>query len=183
MFINSLILAISSSIDSLGIGMTYGLKNTKLSLKSKVILFIISITVTIFSVLLGSSLRNFLPTFVAKFIGSSILIILGIIIIIQGIKNKEDFDFNKSNTIEPSEAFALGIALSLDSLCIGIGGSIFGLNISIFPIFVAILQLLFIDFGIFMGKKIIHLTKIPNSIWSILSGILLILIGTIKFKF
>ena len=31
MFINSLILAISSSIDSLGIGITYGIKNTKIT--------------------------------------------------------------------------------------------------------------------------------------------------------
>ena len=35
MFISSLILAISSSIDSLGIGITYGLKNTRVSLLVK----------------------------------------------------------------------------------------------------------------------------------------------------
>ena len=31
MIINSLILAVSSSIDSLGLGITYGIKNTKIS--------------------------------------------------------------------------------------------------------------------------------------------------------
>ena len=35
MLINSIILAISSSIDSLGIGITYGIKNTKISSKAK----------------------------------------------------------------------------------------------------------------------------------------------------
>ena len=40
--VNSILLAISSSIDSLGIGVTYGIKNTKISKLSKIILFVIS---------------------------------------------------------------------------------------------------------------------------------------------
>ena len=43
--LNSFILAISSSIDSLGIGITYGIKNTKISLLGKIVLFTISLTV------------------------------------------------------------------------------------------------------------------------------------------
>ena len=42
MFINSLILALSSSIDSLGIGITYGIKNTRISYMAKIVLFVIS---------------------------------------------------------------------------------------------------------------------------------------------
>ena len=34
--VNSILLAISSSIDSLGIGVTYGIKNTKISKLSKI---------------------------------------------------------------------------------------------------------------------------------------------------
>ena len=41
MFINSLFLAISSSIDSLGIGITYGIKGTKISYIANFILFLI----------------------------------------------------------------------------------------------------------------------------------------------
>ena len=48
MIINSLILAVSSSIDSLGIGITYGIKNTKISLIARFILFIISFIISIF---------------------------------------------------------------------------------------------------------------------------------------
>ena len=46
---NSLILALSSSIDSFGIGITYGLKSTKISLLGKIILFVISIFTNYFS--------------------------------------------------------------------------------------------------------------------------------------
>ena len=42
MIINSFLLAISSSIDSLGIGITYGVKNTRISNQAKIILFLLS---------------------------------------------------------------------------------------------------------------------------------------------
>lgn len=183
MLINSLILAISSSLDSLGIGITYGLKNTKLSFISQIILFVISIVVTTFSIYLGGLLKNFLPEIISKIIGAGILTILGVSIIIQSSSKSSSFDFNNSNVIDPFEAITLGIALSLDSLCIGIGGSIFGLNVSLFPILVALLQLVFLGLGNFLGRKLIKICNIPSSIWSIISGVLLIIIGFLKFKY
>lgn len=56
MFFNYVALAISASIDSLGIGITYGLKNTKIVFSAKLVLFIISIIITAFSMLLGNFL-------------------------------------------------------------------------------------------------------------------------------
>ena len=50
MFINSLILALSSSIDSLGIGITYGIKNTRISYMAKIVLFVISFFISFLSV-------------------------------------------------------------------------------------------------------------------------------------
>lgn len=182
MLINSLLLALSSSIDSLGIGITYGIKNTKITLLSQIILFIISIFVTTISITLGSILKSFLSDNFSKIIGSGILICLGIIIIFQTKEKSGSFDFNQSNIIDPSEAIALGVALSLDSLCIGIGGSIFGLEISVFPILVAVLQILFLNLGNFSGRKLIKIMNIPHSFWSILSGTFLILIGIVKSK-
>ena len=41
MVLNYLFLAISSSIDSLGIGLTYGIKNTKITILAKLIIFIV----------------------------------------------------------------------------------------------------------------------------------------------
>lgn len=182
MLINSLILALSSSIDSLGIGITYGIKNTKITVYSQIILFIISVFVTTISIMLGSVLKSFLSDIISKIIGSGILILIGIIIIFQTKDKSSSFDFNHSNIIDPSEAIALGIALSLDSLCIGIGGSIFGLNITLFPLSVAVLQLLFLNLGNFFGKRLIKFVNIPSGIWSIFSGGLLILIGIVKFR-
>ncbi len=182
MLISSLLLALSSSLDSLSIGITYGLRNTKISKSSQIILAIISIIVTTISIMIGGILKNFLSDIISKIIGSSILMLLGIIIIVQSRSNSSSFDFNNSNIIDPSEAVALGIALSLDSLFIGIGGSIFGLNISLFPILVALLQLFFLNLGNSLGRRLIKIANIPYDVWSTLSGVLLILIGIAKLN-
>lgn len=58
MFINSLILALSSSIDSLGIGITYGIKNTRISYMAKIVLFVISFLISFLSVCFGDILKN-----------------------------------------------------------------------------------------------------------------------------
>ena len=188
MLLNSFIFAVSSSIDSLGIGITYGIKNMKISFFSKFILFIISISITYFALFLGNLLSNVLSDFFTIIIGSGILIFMGVYIIYEALRTKRnDFnifnnpissDFNHSKTIEPKEALFLAIALSLDSF--GIGGSIGSINLVFFPIFVSILQLFFICSGIWLGENINNLYKLPENIWSVISGILLIGIGIVK---
>ena len=189
--LNSILLAISSSIDSLGIGITYGIKNTKISLVGKIILFIISITITYISIFLGNFIQNIFPSFLTKLIGSGILILMGIYICFEALKNRSNSsnvfnnpissDFDNSKIIDSKEAIFLAIALSLDSLCIGICGSIIDINLFLFPFLVSIFQLFFLSIGTFIGIHINTFYKLPQNIWSIISGILLILIGFFRF--
>lgn len=215
MFINSFILAISSSIDAFGIGITYGIKNTKISYISKVVLFAISFVISIISIWFGDMIKNIFSDSIIRFIGSSILILMGIFICFQSIhkekssnkftditnlneekvysffinflgitikiiKNPSYSDLNNSNTIEPKEAFFLSLALSLDSFCIGTCGSIIGINSIAFPILISSFQLVFLQFGNLLGRKLHSFTKLPQNIWSFISGILLIIIGIIR---
>lgn len=222
MLINSLFLAISSSIDSLGIGITYGIKNTKISYIGKIILFIISFLVSIISIWFGNSIISIFPTFLSASIGNILLILMGFFIMFQSlkkdkkdislastltpskptleaekeqvyhffirflgitiqiIKNPINSDFDNSKLIDAREALFLGLALSLDSFCIGIGGSIIGINISLFPLFISCFQLIFMSIGNWLGRKLHQLSFIPANLWSIISGFLLISIGIIK---
>lgn len=188
--LNSLILAISSSIDSLGIGITYGIKKTKISLVGKIILFIISLLTTYLAIFLGNIIQSIFPIFLTRLIGSGILIFMGIYICTEALKEIKSFsnifnnpissDLDNSKIIDLSESIFLAIALSLDSLCIGIGGSITDINLTLFPLFVSILQISFLITGSFLGIHINKFSKLPQNIWSILSGILLIIIGIFK---
>ena len=187
MLLNSFILAISTSIDSLGIGITYGIKNIKISCFGKIILFAISFLVSSISIWFGNFLIAIFPTFLSHFIGSFILIIMGIFMVFQAIKDFSNsslpFDFDFSQSIDAREALFLALALSLDSFGICIGGSIIGMNITVFPFLISAFQLCFMSLGNFIGRKLHHFTHFPNNLWSIFSGILLALIGFLKFFF
>lgn len=189
--LNSILLAISSSVDSLGIGITYGIKNTKISLIGKIILFIISITITYLSIFLGNFIQTIFPNFLTKLIGSSVLIVMGIYICFEALKKKGNSsnvfnnpissDLDNSKIIDSKESIFLAIALSLDSFCIGICGSIIDINLVLFPFLVSIFQLFFLSIGTFIGIHINKFYKLPQNIWSVISGILLIIIGFVKF--
>lgn len=185
MFINSFFLAISSSIDSFGIGITYGIKNTKISKLSTFILILISLFTSFISVLLGGVLSNILPSNYINLFGGSFLFILGIFVIIKGFLdsnniNNNYYDFNNSNLIDPKEAIFLGLALSVDSLGIGISSGLLNSGSFIFPILVTVFQFTFLNAGILFGKRIYFLCNISNFVWSCISGLLLILIGIIR---
>lgn len=188
--LNSLILAISTSIDSLGIGITYGIKNTKISLIGKIILFSISFFGTYFSIFLGDFIQQIFPNILTKLFGSFILIFMGIYICFEALKSKETYsnifnnpissDLDNSKIIDSKESLFLAIALSLDSLCIGIGSAISDINLTFFPLLVSLFQIGFLSLGTFLGTHINKIYKLPHNIWNILSGLLLIFIGFIK---
>ncbi len=90
MLLNCFLLAICVSIDSLSIGITYGLKNTKISFGAKCILFCISIIITTFSVFLGSSICKVFPSYISCAIGSILLCLMGVWIIVQAITKNKD---------------------------------------------------------------------------------------------
>ena len=189
--VNSILLAISSSIDSLGIGITYGIKNTKISKLGKIILFIISLITTYISIFFGNIIQFIFPNTFTNFLGCFILICMGIYICFQASKKEKDSknifnnpissDLNNSKIIEPQEALILAIALSLDSFCIGISGSMADINLTLFPFLVSAFQLFFLSLGSYLGIHIRNFCKLPANIWSIFSGLLLIFIGFLKF--
>lgn len=181
MIFNTFFIAISSTIDSLGIGITYGLRKIKLSHVDKIILFSISIFVNIFSGFVGYILKSNFSTNICEYIGSALLLCMGIFIIIQSNNKEFSFDFDKSKDISHNEALWLGFALSLDSLCIGIGASTIGINIFIFALLVAVFQYVFLVLGNCLGIHLSYFNKVPQDTWSKISGIILILIGLFKF--
>lgn len=211
MFINSLFLALSASIDSLGVGISYGLKKTKINIHAFIILFFLSLAITSFSISLGNIITSFISPNVTKIIGSIMLILIGIFIIYEAILPKEkdkkkilpkhkeynifikflgitiniikdpiSSDIDNSNKIDLKEAIFLGIALSIDSLSIGFGASAIGINTLIFPILISIFQIMFLNIGRILGRKINNISNLPKNTWSIISGILLMSIGICK---
>ena len=178
MLINSLILSLSSSIDSFGIGITYGIKNTKISYFAKFILFAISFGISVLSICFGSLIKNIFSDAITKLLANLILIGIGIFVCFQ---DPSSSDLDCSNSIDSKEALILGFALSLDSFCIGTCGSVLGIHFLLFPLFISTFQFIFLSVGNRLGKKLYRFRYLSDRIWSVISGLLLILIGIFRF--
>ncbi len=178
MFFSTILLALSSSIDALGLGITYGLKNTKISKSAYIILVLIFSSTATLSLIAGNIIKNYLQESVANFIGSFFIVCIGIFIIIQAFrqKKKEKVPGNVNN----KDAILLGLALSIDSFGVIIGGIIAGISNNYFPIFISGFHLVLLLFGNFLGKKISKLEFFPDIVWSLLSGITITIIGILK---
>ncbi len=181
MIINTLILSFISSLDAFGIGITYGLKNIKFSFFSQFVFFFVALISTTFSIFLGNIFKNFLSSEFTNFVGAIIIIGIGIYTIFDCLKKQKDFDFDKSNDINIKEAIALSLSVTADSLCIGLGGSLIGINNYLFPVLVSIFHLCFLLVGDILGENLINIGKIPHQLWNIVSGVILIVIGACRF--
>lgn len=207
MFLQLLFLTLALSIDSLGIGISYGVRKIKFNPTSFLIISLISLAFSSLSLSIGSAISIIFSEKVTSFISILILIILGLFIIKKGlekndtiekdvknysvfikclgitinvIKTPSSCDLDNSMKIDPKEAFYLGIALSVD--CIGVGiaaSSLLKIYANLFPAFIMLFQLAFLYFGMIIGKKL-KFKNLDESKLSILSGLILIFIGGIR---
>ena len=95
MLLTIILLAFSLSLDALGVGLIYGMRKIKIPFHSKLLICFFSILYSGCSILLGRTMANLLSPMVAKLIGLSILILMGVWIIIQALVK---------NTPEPASA-------------------------------------------------------------------------------
>jgi putative sporulation protein YtaF len=204
-----LILALALSVDAFGIGLTLGVRGIRISNGAKVIISCQAISITFLALVLGDILRKLLPYVLSKYLGTLLLIFLGVWIIFQSkkkqkprtkklsssanlcifiknlgitiqiIRTPQTCDLDKSETIDTLEALYLGFALSIDAFGAVTGAGIIGGFTRLLPFTVALLQILLLALGMHTGKLIKSLYCIDESLWTFASGILLIAIGLI----
>lgn len=177
----SLLLALSLSVDALGIGISYGLRKIRTTAGAKVIICIISFLFTAAAISAGNIILMFIPPFAAKLCGGIMLGVLGLYIIFSNLlKKPETFDTDSSKYIDMKEAIFLGAALSVDSIGTGICSAVAGVSSFIIPVAAALFQLLFLCAGSFLGSKIVKLKSLPCGIFVVISGLLLVIIALIR---
>lgn len=111
------LLAISLSLDALGVGLVYGIKKIKIPLTSKLIICLFSIFYATLSLLLGKSLSYILTPTISKLVGVSILISMGLWLIIQALfksnSNTEDKLLEKEKTLLKVFIKSFGITIHI----------------------------------------------------------------------
>ena len=179
--ISCILLAISVSIDALTLGITYGIKHSKITKISNLIVFSIAFVSTSIAIFLGNHISRLFSPLVATLVGPVLLIFLGIYSIYNSFnKNTEDYDLDHSNSIDKNEAILLALAVSTDASCVGLSCGIIGITGFVYPLFAALFHTIFINCGNIIAYSASKRIKLSDKCLSIFSGIVLILIGLIR---
>jgi putative sporulation protein YtaF len=209
MWLQLIFLAFAVSLDGFGVGLTYGMKKMKIPFASIAVIACCSAISLGISMTIGEFLSRLISIYAAQKIGGSILVLLGCWVLYQFFKPQRQMDeplaekiiinfeikslgvvinilrkplsadFDKSGTINGIEAFMLGFALSLDALGAGLGAAMIGISPIVLSICIAVMSSLFIWAGL-QGGKTLAANQIVQKL-SFLPGILLIIIGFMKF--
>lgn len=180
--LNCILLALSVSIDALSLGVTYGIKNSKISKFSNIIIFLIALVSTSLAMFLGILVSIVFSPKLGTTIGSVLLILLGIYIIYKVHSSNDDtnFDLDNSNSIDTKEAIILALTVSIDASCVGLSCGMMGFNSLLYPFLTAFFHMFFINCGNYFSKIIFSRINTSKKNLSILSGSILILIALIR---
>lgn len=181
MILKCIFLALSASIDALGLGITYGIKKTKMSKAGNLIIFTTLFCLSEISIFIGHYISILFSPIFSALLGSALLILLGIYNIFKAQNNTTtNFDADCSNFIDAKEALILGLAVAVDASCVSLGSGMIGIGGLILPLLMAIFHTFFVNCGNIVAtiitKKIIVSSKLLSSI----SGIILIFIGLVR---
>ncbi|AWZ48983.1 sporulation membrane protein YtaF [Clostridiaceae bacterium 14S0207] len=199
--INSLLLAISCSLDAFVASIAYGTNKVYIPFGSVQIINLICSSFLGISLFLGSFIRKFIPEKVSIIISFIALLMLGGRYILQSVVKKYAkcnpnskkilkfnlFDLNfilniytddniekledSTTTIKSKEALYLATALSLDSLAVGFAGGLGNINCFQVVLFSLITDAVGVWLGLLIGRKLVEKTNL-NLSW--LSGLILI---------
>jgi putative sporulation protein YtaF len=207
-WISLLTLTIAVSLDSFGVGLTYGVRKMKIPLKSIVIIACCSAATLLIAMSIGNMIQHFLSESSAERIGGIILIGVGAFvlyqvfqpeksdakikrkpyvlhfeikslgIVIQILRKPLEADIDNSGTITGIEAILLGVALSLDAFGAGIGAALMGFSPFITAGSVAIMSSIFVLAGMRVGHLCARFSIVRSL--TFLPGMLLIILGVLK---
>lgn len=193
-----LLYILSVNLDSIGVGISYGLRKIHISNRASLVCAIISALCFALSFFLGGYLNSVLSPLIGKILASTILFLLGLWIMLNSFADIKErkfsikslgitililrdpslCDFDNSSKIDTREAIYLALALSFDSVAVGFGAGLSGISVWYLPILIGFTQFLFLKFGKIIGEKLRTL-KIPHKIWTVLSGLILILLAIV----
>ncbi|MFZ5989949.1 MAG: sporulation membrane protein YtaF [Bacillota bacterium] len=114
-----ILLAVSLSLDALGVGLTYGLRKIKVPLASKLIICLFSILYAAGALAVGKSLSSIISPYISKLIGVTILLAMGFWIILQAVIKKDvgdtlAYDYvNRERTLLKVVIKSLGITIKV----------------------------------------------------------------------
>lgn len=191
----SFFLALSLSLDALGVGLSYGLRQIRFPLLSRILLAAETAILLYFFLQMGTLLTQLFPPMLAELCGIGFLFGFGLFLCVQSfckhpksgsffsfVRKPSACDTNHSAVLEPKEALLLGLVLSVDACGVGIGAGAASLTVSLLPVLAALLQTAFLALGSLLGKRFLQSNRMNEKQCGLLSGIIFLSIATMRLK-
>lgn len=168
------LIAISVSLDTLGIGMAYAMSGIRIPWSTKLVMAILNGVLTMCAVLLGERLGTLVPEVWFRVTGSVILIVLGGRTLWNALGDNKtaDYDKDSSHILEPWEGSVLGLTLALDSISAGLGIAGCGMAAYLFPVLTALAGAIFLTIG---GRIVCNLRRLNG-----IGGGILVILGLFR---
>jgi len=191
-----LLFSISICLDNFGVGVAYGIRGLCIPVSSNLLIAALNSGGTFISMLIGERLYHFMQPATAKYMGPSVFLIAGCIVIVNDIAKKHGMKVfstvllpekialpDKKSIINIyckgrvglKEGALLAIALTFSNLVTGAGASLIGLSLAVTTIFVFVLSVFAISVGMRIGNY--SGGRWLGDMSDPLSGVLLIIIG------
>ena len=180
--LSALLFGVSSNVDNLVVGMSYGIKKTPIRWADNLTVALITLVGTVLSMILGKSVRLFLPRWLAGVLGSVIIILIGAVGLVKfliKLRRSDEADEEERElalqTLTRTEALILGLALALNNVGLGIGASITGLPVLPTALCSFLFSLVFLYAGNLIGRS--KIAELVGEFAEPLAGLLMIGMG------
>lgn len=201
-------LTISSSIDNLGVGLSYGIRKLEIRFEKNLLIAVICFLFSMAGISFGVWIATILPGILPLVAGSFLLIIIGVrIILLSKPRNKELTnespetdkktgnikrllkktklaDVNQSNEIGWGESVVLGIALSANALTNGVGAGLLGLSPLIISALAGIGSFITVWAGVRLGSRLANVqigSFTVGQFGTFISGVLILIVAVMVF--
>ncbi|MFF2479837.1 manganese efflux pump [Paenibacillus sp. NPDC058071] len=189
-------LTFSSSIDNLGVGLSYGIRNIRIRVFSNLLIAVICFLFSVFGIYFGMWISKLLPGILPVILGAFVLVIIGIRIILLAAprKNTSGAAAGEQETAAGREASAttigwgesvmLGIALSANALTNGLGAGLLGLSPLLISLLAAAGSFITVWSGVAFGVRLAHVRigkYTLGQFGTLISGVLLLVVAAMAF--
>lgn len=180
------IFAFSVNIDAFLVGMSYGLRRQHITLLQNFFISFISFAGTILSIFSGSVILFFLPPLLTAFLGSGILLCLGIYYLLKSLFSYlGKLPASKESSLRLPLSFKatvlLGLSLSCNNIGIGIGASLGGISFLSTGLITFVTSVLFLAWGNLLGRSSFFCLSETGA--DLISGLTLLLLGLCNIIF
>ena len=161
-----LLLALAATGDSLLVGVSYGVGKARVTWEANALASAICFLGTWASMSAGRLLGELTNPRVSQLLGGLVLLMMGILMVRSALRNRrqacrgrfsaelEVIDRDRSSAIEPGEAAALGAALCVNNLGLGLGASLMGVSPLWTSLCCGVMNFVFLQAGCALGRRI-----------------------------